>query len=890
MTTRNPFKEDPIFQELLTSDLSQLASRVEFNGWRFSFLTKFDSFLDIGNSGCSDRAEEAYLEFSEAVANLVKVVHQMEQLIARGAISAKTTNVKGRQCLEEVKARSMAASDALAELLPGSGQHDDHLNKNKQRGYSNYHMGAILIGDGFSLYGYLSTCDTILQDRKAELLDDIIDDRQILAEIDNYHKKLQVFCDVMADLGLYDAMMKAREIAEKEGDSEDDLESILEAMSEHMSAMSPSISETESESDFEEETIVSEDFEEETVLSEEFEEETVLDEEFEEETVMEDAAEEMQEVAPELEPAPEPQPLAVAPIKPKAKKPKKKKKKVDTEPDPPMTEKPKAKMILPSMGRRGSMPARGGKQQSSPKAMVPKAKPRRATMPAAPASTAILALEAPPSPPALVETESGEEPCLALVPLPSSKVPVLDMIMIAAQKENIPGLSISSHHSRALVAKNKKPRKKKQPKSKPILPNGRRKAPSLPGNMEDRFRGSTGRRLSKAEAKEQPLPRITVKRNKAPAFKTPPQSTSKPKAKSPENSVERQRDAQPYGMDSSHGVDDPRVSLNREPQPYGMESSHGVNDPRVSLKREAQPYGMESNHGAEDPPVSWKRESQPYGMESTHGDTSDPPVSLKRESQPYGFVAQGQPEPEYESSDDDADEFYEDDDDEDMEEEAEEEAEEPSLAPVENGPPKISRAKRASAVFNALKKKVGKGAKVAAKEAGKGAKVAAKGAAKGAKIAAKKTSKGAAVAAQQASKAAAVATKEAKKAAAVAAKEAKKAAQIAKAKAQEARERHRVAREKAREEKEEKQRLAQEAAAREAEEKAIKEAAEKAEAEEKAKKEAAAKAQAEEKVKKEAARKAEAGTYISTVFHLFRRFVRQSNNLFFFSYNERGES
>jgi hypothetical protein len=80
------------------------------------------------------------------------------------------------------------ACDALAELLPGSGQADqapDYVD-------TNYHMGAILIGDGFSLYGYLQTCYQILQQRKGDVLWEVAD-RQILAEIDNYH-----------NLGLYD--------------------------------------------------------------------------------------------------------------------------------------------------------------------------------------------------------------------------------------------------------------------------------------------------------------------------------------------------------------------------------------------------------------------------------------------------------------------------------------------------------------------------------------------------------------------------------------------------------------------------------------------------------------------------------------------------------------
>ena len=330
-----------------------------------------------------------------------------------------------------------------------------------------------------------------------------------------------------------------------------------------------------------------------------------------------------------------------------------------------------------------------------------------------------------------------------------------------------------------MAAKKRKPKKKKQPKKKPIVLKGGRKAPTLPGDMADRFRGSNGRHLSKAEAKEQPLPKITVE------CQAPSKQAAEPRVVTPEKAVERHREAQPCGMESSHGVNEPKVSLNRETQPYGMGSSHrGVKDPRVSLKREPQPYGMESNHGADDPAVVWKRESQPYRMESTHGDINknDPPVALKRESQPYSMVAQPTPEPECVSSDDedDVDEFYEDEDSGpyDYEEYPPEMEEDPWDLPVENEPPEEQKEraepkpKRASVVFNKMRKRMSQGAKVAAKGATKGAKIAARRASKGAATAADKAGKDAKVAAAGASKGAKIAGRGARKGAAVAANKA----------------------------------------------------------------------------------------------------------------------
>jgi hypothetical protein len=51
-----------------------------------------------------------------------------------------------------------------------------------------------------------------------------IADKQILEEMDNYKAKLQKFCDVMADLGLYQVMLKCVEYA---AEKEDPLEDII---------------------------------------------------------------------------------------------------------------------------------------------------------------------------------------------------------------------------------------------------------------------------------------------------------------------------------------------------------------------------------------------------------------------------------------------------------------------------------------------------------------------------------------------------------------------------------------------------------------------------------------------------------------------------------------
>lgn len=124
----NPFKDDPELKKQL-AQLGAVDNQSEFNGWRFSFLTKFDSFLDTDGT---ENAEEAYQDFKEAVARLVKIVSLLESLIETGGLTKNHAGVKAKKCMEEIKAECMYTSDDLAELLPGSTTQDDAV----KRGYT----------------------------------------------------------------------------------------------------------------------------------------------------------------------------------------------------------------------------------------------------------------------------------------------------------------------------------------------------------------------------------------------------------------------------------------------------------------------------------------------------------------------------------------------------------------------------------------------------------------------------------------------------------------------------------------------------------------------------------------------------------------------------------
>ena len=121
-----------------------------------------------------------------------------------GSISKDKVSVKGRNGLNEANRAMTDVVDELLSFIPTSGA------EVKQCGYNKWQLGAVLIRDGFQVYEKMVVSGEILVSLKEKVLTGIAD-KQILEQIDYYVKQVACFCDVMADLGLYEVMLKCRE-------------------------------------------------------------------------------------------------------------------------------------------------------------------------------------------------------------------------------------------------------------------------------------------------------------------------------------------------------------------------------------------------------------------------------------------------------------------------------------------------------------------------------------------------------------------------------------------------------------------------------------------------------------------------------------------------------
>jgi hypothetical protein len=196
----NPLKYDPELKGLIET-LGAINSYRTFRRWKGSFLRRFESFLT--EKGI-EPAEDSYKQFSRNMKTFEQDVIKVQKFCEKGDLSAERTTVKGRNSLNEMNKEVVKIIQEEEELIPSTGAQE------KEKGYKKYHLGAVLVRDGFSEYERMVRCDEILQELKVGGLKDVAD-RQQLEEIDNYTIQLQRFRDVMNDLGLYEVMMKCRQ-------------------------------------------------------------------------------------------------------------------------------------------------------------------------------------------------------------------------------------------------------------------------------------------------------------------------------------------------------------------------------------------------------------------------------------------------------------------------------------------------------------------------------------------------------------------------------------------------------------------------------------------------------------------------------------------------------
>ena len=210
----NPLKSDPELQVLLKR-LDGIKKYKKFQGWKAKFLARLEQFLY--QSGMTP-AQAASNAFDTQLNNLVKRANKVQDHIEKGELSDQRKTVKAALNLSEMCNSLTTVVTELEHWIPYNATQE------KRRKFTKFHLGAVLIREGFHQYITMTAINDALKFIGSELQS--VADRQQHELFAQYKKDVQRFCDVMADLQLYEVMLKCIEFAEEPEDESEDPEPI----------------------------------------------------------------------------------------------------------------------------------------------------------------------------------------------------------------------------------------------------------------------------------------------------------------------------------------------------------------------------------------------------------------------------------------------------------------------------------------------------------------------------------------------------------------------------------------------------------------------------------------------------------------------------------------
>mmetsp|Transcript_32125 Transcript_32125/g.75536 ORF Transcript_32125/g.75536 Transcript_32125/m.75536 type:complete len:679 (-) Transcript_32125:2597-4633(-) len=204
-TSNNPITNDLQLNILVHSKLDKITKYKPFQRWKSKFLGRFETYLT--ESG-REPAREASENLQRHLEGCVKRADFLLDHIEKGDLSPTTgrKTVRASLALNEFCLNLNETRVELRELVPAKQVDERRLQ------YTKFHVGASLIDEGFPQYVAMRELEEKVQEiadltRDTENDEDILDKQQ-RELFHNYKKQVTRFCDVMADLDLYEIMLK----------------------------------------------------------------------------------------------------------------------------------------------------------------------------------------------------------------------------------------------------------------------------------------------------------------------------------------------------------------------------------------------------------------------------------------------------------------------------------------------------------------------------------------------------------------------------------------------------------------------------------------------------------------------------------------------------------
>ena len=191
----------------LLSRADNIESLEHFTYWKSEFLTEYKAYCDPEGTGTAREVEE---DLYDEMEHLAKLSLKVKELCKSGAITEVRSTVKGQNALNELVAMMAKTETHIRDFMPKTN--DDE----SKAGYTKYELAAILIRDGFRIYGIMiSTRDYILslsQAPNGPLSKGNILTPNSKSIMDFYMKSIHSLCDTFADMGLWNLMQKCEEL------------------------------------------------------------------------------------------------------------------------------------------------------------------------------------------------------------------------------------------------------------------------------------------------------------------------------------------------------------------------------------------------------------------------------------------------------------------------------------------------------------------------------------------------------------------------------------------------------------------------------------------------------------------------------------------------------
>ena len=197
----NPIKSDGELL-LLKGKVNKIQKYKTFQRWKGKFLTRFETFLYEKGM---DPAEKSASAFDGNLTKLQKQTEKVLDFIHKGDLCSDKKSVKASLALNEMCNQLEQSRQEIEGVVP-SLKSDE-----RSKGYSKFHLGAALIRQGFHQY----TAMKLIEEHIAEIGTELkhVADKQQHDLFFQYKNQVTRFCDVMADLDLYDIMLKCVQFA-----------------------------------------------------------------------------------------------------------------------------------------------------------------------------------------------------------------------------------------------------------------------------------------------------------------------------------------------------------------------------------------------------------------------------------------------------------------------------------------------------------------------------------------------------------------------------------------------------------------------------------------------------------------------------------------------------